>query len=237
MVIMKCFNNWSSDTNNIYYRRSFEVRRVTRLIMEALEVGFFCCNYHTNDYPLAKIFDIVNYIMPTAYIVNTGYWIYYASKNQTPLCVCSRFGFYCNHKSNSTHWVNLTGSPEIRLTPFSTNVIGKYIPLVIIGVLLSKGVNPTLLCLRACCKQNKMHKIVFKFYCSLNKINLVCIFLIFCTFSMVYTKKEKSHRSTLSPRASDHPLSYYFGTHYKTIMGHYCINIFPNIEIISISNI
>ncbi|XP_031353535.1 uncharacterized protein LOC116178229 [Photinus pyralis] len=71
----------------------------------------------------------MNAVMPTAYVINTGYWVYYSSSNRTPLCVCRRFGLHCTHKSNATHWLNLETSPEIRLTPLSANVTGKYIPV------------------------------------------------------------------------------------------------------------
>lgn len=61
---------------------------------------------------IPQIFDIVNQIFPTAYVLNTGYWIYYSSEQGHCLCVCTRYGIPCRHSANNRHWADLSPVPE-----------------------------------------------------------------------------------------------------------------------------
>lgn len=115
--------------SDIYNAGAFERRRITRLMIESLEVAFHLCNSYTEEYSLTKIFDIINSIMPTAYILNTGYWVFYSTQGGQGVCICLRFGLCCPHQRNHNHWVNMEGAQETEVTPFSSTQLGKYWPI------------------------------------------------------------------------------------------------------------
>ncbi|KAF5303949.1 hypothetical protein FQA39_LY01734 [Lamprigera yunnana] len=105
-----------------------ETRRITRLVIEALEVAFFLCNMYFESFTIPKVLDIVEYIMPTAYIVNSGYWAFYSDATGKSICVCNRFNFPCVHLRNINHWINLTNPIQSGITMFSKIPPGKYTP-------------------------------------------------------------------------------------------------------------
>ncbi|KAF2899043.1 hypothetical protein ILUMI_07130 [Ignelater luminosus] len=113
---------------DVYSFSKADVVRVVRLLLEALESAFFLCNIFLDSYGLAKIFDIVNQIMPTAYVYNTSYWIFYKSQYGECLCVCERFGIKCFHRKNAFHFINLDPLPENIEGYFAIPLGGKLYP-------------------------------------------------------------------------------------------------------------
>lgn len=60
---------------------------------------------------LLQIFDIVNQIIPSAYLLDTSYWIFYSSMNGLTICLCHRFGIRCPHLRGPRHWLNMSPIP------------------------------------------------------------------------------------------------------------------------------
>ncbi|KAF5304444.1 hypothetical protein FQR65_LT07974 [Abscondita terminalis] len=130
--------------NEIYTAGAYEKRRITRLMMESIEVAFHLCNTNAEEYPLTKIFDIINSIMPTAYILNTAYWIYYSGQDRQSLCVCLRFGLCCPHQLNDNHWINMDGiTQRTEVASLYPLHLGKYWPTDL-NVFVSPMINDSL---------------------------------------------------------------------------------------------
>lgn len=51
--------------------------------------------------------DILEQLLPTAYVVNTAYWPLYLTETGDSLCVCNIFNINCPHISGSLSWIDL----------------------------------------------------------------------------------------------------------------------------------
>ncbi|KAL3285256.1 hypothetical protein HHI36_019366 [Cryptolaemus montrouzieri] len=77
-----------------------------------------------------KIFDVFDQTFPTAFVLSTGYWIFFVSNFGSPLCICGRFGIICRHVRSKNHWIDL--QPLVERSNdivFSPRIHGPVIPL------------------------------------------------------------------------------------------------------------
>lgn len=68
--------------------------------------------YFTKTCFFFQLFDIVNQIIPTGWVLSTGYWVYYSNQQGHSLCVCSRFAIPCRHVRNYDHWIDLSSTTD-----------------------------------------------------------------------------------------------------------------------------
>ncbi|XP_060520812.1 uncharacterized protein LOC132698636 [Cylas formicarius] len=82
--------------------------RTRRVVEESLEVALAICNLEMHCLTTAKIFDIFDQTLSSAFVLNTGYWPFYNTVKNQPLCVCGRYGLLCRHYRQSSYWMDLT---------------------------------------------------------------------------------------------------------------------------------
>lgn len=58
-----------------------------------------------------KIVDLIEQIIPSAYVYGTGYWVFYEHEGDL-ICVCKRYGLLCKHTLQGTHCLDNTPIPE-----------------------------------------------------------------------------------------------------------------------------
>ncbi|XP_050300957.1 uncharacterized protein LOC126739352 [Anthonomus grandis grandis] len=89
-------------SNSLWYRD-----QLYRIVEESLEVTLVICNEELNQFTVAKIFDIFNQILPTGFVLGTGYWPFFNSTRRQCLCICGRYGIDCRHFKHDNHWIDL----------------------------------------------------------------------------------------------------------------------------------
>ncbi|CAG9761766.1 unnamed protein product [Ceutorhynchus assimilis] len=100
-------NNFNDYPEIWMYEESF-----SKVLMESLEVGLMICNSDLHEFTAAKLFDIMNQIIPTGFVLTTGYWPFYSTDKRQSLCICGRFSLECRHNRNGTHWIDLDPIPD-----------------------------------------------------------------------------------------------------------------------------
>ncbi|XP_045464821.1 uncharacterized protein LOC123674042 [Harmonia axyridis] len=106
-----------------YYNRMYKI------VEESLDAALYVCNNNMERFTDAKIFDVFDQTFPTAFILSTGYWIFFVSNYGAPLCVCGRFGVVCRHVRHRTHWIDLQPMAEkSESIVFAPKIYGAVIP-------------------------------------------------------------------------------------------------------------
>ncbi|KAL1516733.1 hypothetical protein ABEB36_000601 [Hypothenemus hampei] len=81
---------------------------IFRIIEESLEVSLVICKSDLQEFTIAKIFDIFNQILPSAFVLNTGYWPFFNTIKKQSICICGRYGMECRHFKHDYHWIDIS---------------------------------------------------------------------------------------------------------------------------------
>ncbi|XP_066251416.1 uncharacterized protein [Euwallacea similis] len=106
------------NTQNLWFYRD----QLYRIIQEALEASLIICKWELSEFTLAKIFDIFLQIIPTGFVLNTGYWPFFNSRKRQCICVCGRYGIDCRHSKHDSHWIDLDNISNDSSTLFSSKL-------------------------------------------------------------------------------------------------------------------
>ncbi|CAG9827100.1 unnamed protein product [Diabrotica balteata] len=96
----------------------FGPRKMHRIFTETFESAFILCNTEMRPFGQLEIFDVMSQIIPTAFVLGTGYWSFYnTTTHEKPLCVCGRFDLPCRHNLNKNNWIDMRrlSSPSERV--------------------------------------------------------------------------------------------------------------------------
>ncbi|XP_030750014.1 uncharacterized protein LOC115877827 [Sitophilus oryzae] len=85
--------------------------QILRIVQESLEVSLILCGSEMGTFTTAKIFDVFNQLLPTAFVLNTGYWAFYNTMKRQPICVCARYAIPCRHYKQDHHWIDMESIP------------------------------------------------------------------------------------------------------------------------------
>ncbi|XP_066141586.1 uncharacterized protein [Euwallacea fornicatus] len=117
-ILWSAVVGWTMNTQNLWFYRD----QLYRIIQEALEASLIICKWELSEFTLAKIFDVFLQIIPTGFVLNTGYWPFFNSRKRQCICVCGRYGIDCRHSKHESHWIDLDNISNDSSTLFSSKL-------------------------------------------------------------------------------------------------------------------
>ncbi|XP_018578197.1 uncharacterized protein LOC108916431 isoform X2 [Anoplophora glabripennis] len=213
-----------------------DIVRLMRLILESLEVSIHLCNTFLNSFGPSRLMDILDQLLPTAYVVNTAYWPLYQTETGDSICICNIFNINCPHMPGGLSWIDLD-------RPINESVNFKEgngnITLTDLHMIISKEVSKILYINSAGCadyKYSKMYEIYLKFKtknCWIDAIDDFEDNVIKCQlrFELV---KPKLDFNTFCLWLTPHPLfNPLYGKHFSCLLDNVLFNVYPNSLIVT----